>query len=517
MNETSDPLRSRRLLVRPLTLEDYAAVRALQRRCFPDMLPFTEAQFAAQIRRFADGQIGVDLDGRLVATSSSLIVDAGDYAELHAYADIAGDSALACHDPEGDTLYGIDIAVDPDARGMRLSRRMYDARKALCSRLNLRGMLIGARMAGYHAVAEGMGPAEYVRRVLRKDIEDLGLLAQIANGFIVEQVLPGYLPSDAESLGHAVQMRWANPDYSPEDRPRRARRARVAAVQYQMRPVKDFEQFCSQCEFYMETAAEYRCDFLLFPELLTNQLLALVEGRRPGRSARALDQFTERYLEFFGRMAIKYAVNIIGGTHLTVEGDRLYNIAYLFHRNGRVDKQYKLHVTPAERKWWGVDGGDRVDVFDTDRGRVAIAICYDVEFPEYVRLARAQGARLLFVPFNTDIRSGYLRVRTCAAARCIENHMYAVIAGPVGNLPHVDGADIHYAQAAVLTPSDVQFARDGIAEQAEPGVEVMVLADLDLDRLRRTERTSTVRPWLDRRTDLYRVRTLSDDSEPDGF
>lgn len=513
MNEPTDPLRDRRLQVRPLTVDDYDAVRGLQRRCFPDILPFSAAQFTAQIERFAEGQIGVELDGQLVATSSSLIVDAQDYSEAHTYADVAGGSALACHDPDGDTLYGIDIAVDPSARGMRLSRRLYDARKSLCARLNLRGMLIGARMSGYHAVAETMSPAEYVRRVLRKAIEDSGLHAQLSNGFTAEQVLPGYLPSDAESAGHAVLMRWANPEFSPDDRPRRARRARVAAVQYQMRAVRDFDQFCSQCEFYMETAAEYRCDFLLFPELLTNQLLALVEGGRPGRAARALDRFTERYLEFFGRMAIKYAVNIIGGTHLTVEDGRLYNIAYLFHRNGRVDKQYKLHITPAERKWWGVEGGDRVEVFDTDRGRVAIAICYDVEFPEYVRLARDRGARLLFVPFNTDIRSGYLRVRTCAAARCIENHMYAVIAGPVGNLPHVDGADIHYAQAAVLTPSDVQFARDGIAEQAEPGVEVMVLADLDLDRLRRTERTSTVRPWLDRRRDLYRVRRVGDDDE----
>ncbi len=506
----TDSMRDPRLLVRGLTPADYPAVRALQLRCFPEVIPFEQQEFETQLTRFADGQIGVELDGRLVATSSSLVVDASDYSEAHTYGSVAGGSDLDAHDPEGDTLYGIDIAVDPDARGMRLSRRLYDARKALCVRLGLKGMLIGARLAGYHRHADRLTPSAYVGEVMRRAIEDRGLLAQVANGFTVELLLPGYLPNDVESGGNAVLMRWANPEYIPADRPRRVRRARVAAVQYQMRAVADFEQFCTQCEFYMETAAEYRCDFLLFPELLTNQLLGLVEGGPPGQAARALDAYTERYLDFFGRMAIKYAVNIIGGSHLTVEDGRLYNIAYLFHRNGRVDKQYKLHITPAEHKWWGVQGGDRIEVFETDRGRIAIAICYDVEFPEYVRVARARGARLLFVPFNTDIRSGYLRVRTCAAARCIENHIYAVIAGPVGNLPHVDGADIHYAQAAVLTPSDVQFARDGIAEQAEPGGEMMVLADLDLDRLRRTERTSTVRPWLDRRQDLYRVQWIGE-------
>lgn len=514
MSEPTDPLRAERLTIRPLTAADYPALRALQLRCFPGVDPFTEAEFAAQLDRFAEGQIAVELDGALVGSSSSLLVDADDIAEPHTHDDIAAGSALEAHDPEGDILYGIDIAVDPAARGLRLSRRMYDARKELCRALNLRAIVIGGRMPGYHRFAERMSAREYVRRVVRKEIEDPVIIAQLANGFVIDEVIADYLPDDEASCGYAVLMRWPNPEFVPGDRPERPRQARVAAVQYQMRPVESFEDFSSQCRFYMETAAEYRCDFLLFPELVTNQLLGLVESGRPGRSARALDVYTPRYLEFFGRMALEYAVNIIGGSHLTVEDGRLYNVAYLFHRNGRVDKQYKLHITPQEARWWGVSAGERVEVFDTDCGKIAIAICYDVEFPEYTRLARAKGARILFVPFNTDIRSGYLRVRTCAAARCIENHLYAVIAGPVGNLPHVKGADIHYAQAAVLTPSDVQFARDGIAEEAVTGGEMMVLADLDLARLRRTERTSTVRPWIDRRRDLYRV-VWRDEAEPE--
>ncbi|MCA9557615.1 MAG: carbon-nitrogen hydrolase family protein, partial [Myxococcales bacterium] len=278
-------------------------------------------------------------------------------------------------------------------------------------------------------------------------------------------------------------------------------------------PVEGFDAFVRQCEFYVDTAAEYRCDFVLFPELLTNQLLGLVPADRPGASARNLHRYTEGYIEAFGKMAIRYNVNIVAGTHLTVENGTLYNIAYLFHRNGRISKQYKLHITPSEQRWWGVSPGDRLDVFDTDRGKVAIAICYDVEFPELVRMARKKGARLLFVPFNTDIRSGYLRVRSCAQARCIENHMYTVLAGAVGNLPQVEGADIHYAQSAILTPSDVHFARDGVAEDTTANAECMVMSDLDLELLRRTERTGTVRPWLDRRLDLYRISWREDEED----
>ncbi len=76
---------------------------------------------------------------------------------------------------------------------------------------------------------------------------------------------------------------------------------------------------------------------------------------------------------------------------------------------------------------------------------MAIQICYDIEFPELTRIAAERGAQIIFVPFCTDERYAYLRVRYCAQARCVENHVYVAIAGSVGNLPHVDSLDIHYA------------------------------------------------------------------------
>ena len=147
---------------------------------------------------------------------------------------------------------------------------------------------------------------------------------------------------------------------------------------------------------------------------------------------------------------------------------------------------------------------------DTDRGKIAILICYDIEFPELARIARAKGANILFVPYNTDLREGHLRVRFCAQARCIENGVYCVTAGAVGNLPFVEGADIHYAQSGILTPSDVSFDRDGIASEATPNVEMMLIHDLDIGLARRMRRLGDVRPWNDRRLDLYQARYFAD-------
>jgi predicted amidohydrolase len=494
-----------RLIVRNLGMEDLDEIQSLHRRAYPDFAPWSRRNLENHLALFPEGQIGIELDGKLVATSASLIVDSDIFGTSHTYEDVCPDGNISPHDPEGDMLYGIDILVDRAYRGHHLARRIYDARKELVVQRNLRGIIFGGRMPGYGRHADQISAAEYLGKVLRKELRDPVVTAQRANGFVTRGLLRNYLPGDSQSRGYAVLMEWRNPNWTPPHQPR-VTGVRVAAVQYEMRAVKSFEEFATQCEFFVDTASEYRADFLLFPELITNQLLSLVPSERPSDSARALDRFTAAYVDFFSRMAMKYNVNIVAGTHLTIEKEVLYNVAYLMHRDGRIDKQYKVHITPAEARWWGVSPGDSIEVFDTDRGKVAIAVCYDVEFPEFARITKAKGAQLLFVPYNTDIRSSHLRVRACCQARAIENHIYVVTAGATGNLPEVEGADIHYAQSAILTPSDIAFARDGVAAEATPNVETMLVHDLDLAVLRRMESTGTVHTWPDRRVDLYRIR-----------
>lgn len=505
MPRDSQSSEDRRLIVRTLQKGDYEAIVDIQRRCFPTLTPWSRKHLKSHLRLFPEGQIGVELDGRLVATSSSMIVELSDYPTLHTYEQLIGDGLLLNHDPDGDTLYGLDIAVDPDFQGLRLARRIYDKRKRLARKYNLRRITFGGRMPGYQDHRDDLSAHEYVDRVVAKELRDPVITAQLSNGFTIREVLPNYIPTDEASCGYGVLMSWNNPDYRPPQG-RRPAKIRVASVQYRFRAVNSFEVFSQQVRFFIETASEYRSDFVCFPELLTNQLQGLVPAGRPAKTARRLHEFTDRYIDFFSDMAIRYAVNVIGGSHLMVEDDKLYNVAYLFHRDGRIDRQYKIHITPAEERWWGVAPGHHIQAFDTDRGRIGIVICYDIEFPEVARTLRAQGARVLFVPYNTDIRSGHIRVRTCAQARCIENHIYVVTSGACGNMPLIESSDIHYAQSAILTPSDVHFARDAIAEEATANVEMMLVHDLDLDVLRRTERTGTVRPWIDRRTDLYDVK-----------
>lgn len=282
---------------------------------------------------------------------------------------------------------------------------------------------------------------------------------------------------------------------------------RVSAVQYHLHTIAGFDDFARQVTHYVKTAAEFEADFVLFPELFTTQLLSIGRGGGSGEALPIgeLPSFTEQYEALFRKLATDTGMHLIGGTHIIRDGDRLYNTAYLFYPDGRIGTQRKLHITPTEVKEWDMAAGDALQVFDTDKGRIAILICYDIEFPEIVRMARARGADVIFCPSCTDDRHGFHRVRYCCHARTIENQVYVVTTGTVGSLPTVDFMRGNYGQAAIITPNDVPFPPGGMMTAGEINDDMVITGDLDLSLLQQVRDKGSVTTWRDRRTDLYTV------------
>ena len=206
--------------------------------------------------------------------------------------------------------------------------------------------------------------------------------------------------------------------------------------------------------------------------------------------------------------AITYNVNIIAGSMPNIVNDKMYNTCFLCHRSGKLDSFNKIHITPNEFKYYAMQGGDEIKVFDTDCGKVGLLICYDVEFPEVSRILAEQGMQILFVPFMTDTQNGYTRVRSCAQARAIENECYVAIAGSVGNLPRVNNMDIQYSQSAVFTPSDFSFPNNGVKSEATANAEMVLISDVDLYLLKELHEYGTVKTLKDRRKDLYQVKLM---------
>ena len=285
---------------------------------------------------------------------------------------------------------------------------------------------------------------------------------------------------------------------------------RVAAVQYPMRGLKSFLEFQRQLSYYAEAAADYQCQFLLLPELLTLQLLSLeLRGNDGQRLSKAheverLAQWTPDYQQLLVQLAQRFSLNIIGATHLSRGPDGItHNQGYIVSKTGEMETQCKIHPTPDEVSEWGVQGGDRLQVYRLEDVTFGVLICYDVEFPELARHLVDQGAELLFVPFCTDDRRGYLRVRYCSQARAVENHCYLAMAGAVGCLPDVYNMDMQYAQNLLITPSDVAFARDGILAEGTLNQEEIVIGDFDIGALRHSRRHRREQSRRDRRLDLY--------------
>jgi predicted amidohydrolase len=277
-------------------------------------------------------------------------------------------------------------------------------------------------------------------------------------------------------------------------------RLRVASLQYFIRPVKAFEEFEEQVAGLIETAADYKCQLIVFPEYFSIQLLTLGNVKRPIREqVRDLAKQSPRIVEMLQGLSAKYNIHIVGGTTpvLDSSSEKVLNRSHIISPSGALGTQDKLHMTRFEKEDWIVHPGKRLKIFDTDFGKVAIAICYDSEFPEIARTAARAGATILFVPSCTDDRQGFLRVRLCAHARAIENQMYVIQSSTVGSLPMVPAVSLNYGQASILTPSDFVFSRDGILAEGIPNQETMVIGELNLELIETSRSTGTVLPLLD--------------------
>ena len=509
----SNKIQKQKLVIRQATPKDVTDIHDLSKRVYGHN-SFTKKMISGTISNFPEGQFIAVYEGTVVGHVATFIIDEEAAMEQHSWKEITGNGYASRHNPDGDFLYGMEVCVDPDMRGLRIGQRLYNMRKKLCTELGLKGIVFGGRMPNYHKRAKkGMSPQDYVKAVIDKSIRDPVIGFQVRNGFDPIGILTDYMTSDTESGGNAVHMIWRNvlaaSDRVKNPRGRRPGTARVACVQFQVRKVKSFEDFITQVEYFVDIASDYRADFVVFPELFTLALLSAEEQKlSPEQSVRHITKHTDAFIESMNQMAISYNINIIGGSHPTMKGKALKNICYVFLRDGTVHEQPKIHPTPNERYWWNIKGDDQLNVIQTDCGPIGVLICYDSEFPELARHLADQGALMMFVPYCTDERQGHLRVKYCSQARAIENQVYVATAGVVGNIPDVENMDIHYANSHIFTPCDFPFARDGIAAEASPNTETIIFADLNLDDLLLARKSGTVQNFRDRRFDLYEVNWL---------
>ena len=471
------PANIKTIELRNLQIEDYKELKKSMVESYPEMADsfWKEDQIEVLLKKFPEGQLVIVVDGIVVGSAMSLLVTEDFAFKTRTYKAITGNFTFSTHNPNGEVLYGIDVFINPQYRGLRLGRRLYDVRKELCEQLNLKSIIFAGRIPNYAKFKDEITPKVYIEKVKKKEIYDPVLSFQLSNDFHELRVLKNYLLGDTESLEFAVLLEWNNIYY--DDSPKLINTTksvvRLGLIQWQMRSLGNLDALFEQAEFFIDAVSGYGSDFALFQEF-----------------------------------AISYNINIITGSMPFIENEHVYNVGFLCKRDGTNEMYRKIHITPNEVFHWGITGGDTIQTFDTDCGKIGIVICYDVEFPELSRLMADEGMNILFVPFLTDTQNGYTRVRHCAQARAIENECYVAIAGCVGNLPKVNNMDIQYAQAAVFTPSDFAFPSNGIKAEATPNTEMTLIVDVDMNLLKELHEHGSVNTMKDRRHDLYNLTRL---------
>lgn len=496
-----------------LTLDDYQELKQAMIQSYSSMPDsyWKESHIKTLIDKFRDGQVVIKINGEIAGCALSIIVDYDKFDELDSYKDMTGNYSFSTHDSDGDVLYGIDVFIKKEYRGLRLGRRLYDYRKELVEKLNLRGIAFGGRIPGYHKHADKLSPKEYIEKVKRKEIHDPVLNFQMSNDFHPTKILKGYLVGDENSGEFAVLLEWDNIYFTKKSKKAATKKknVRLGLIQWQMRLYKDLEELMQQAEYFVDAVSAYRSDFALFPEFFNAPLMADNNHLPESEAIRELAKHTEGIVQRFSELSISYNINIITGSMPEMRDGLLYNVGYLCRRDGTMERYEKLHVTPDEAKVWGMQGGNELKTYDTDCGKIGVLICYDSEFPELSRLLADEGMDILFVPFLTDTQNGYSRVRHCAQARAIENECYVAIAGSVGNLPKVNNMDIQYAQSMVFTPCDFSFPANGIKAEATTNTEMILIADVDIDLLRELNQFGAVKNLRDRRKDIFDLKRVS--------
>jgi ribosomal protein S18 acetylase RimI-like enzyme len=204
------------VIIRNTLPADIPKVVDLQKESFPFLARYGNIwhpeELQSHLRIFPQGQfVAVEPDGTVVGSASTLIVSLDpEYAE-HTWKEITADGIFTNHNPEGNSLYGADISTHPKYRHEGIGKMLYNTRKQLVTKLNLRRMIGGGRLFNYCEFAGKMSALEYAQRVVKEELRDPVLSFELDNEFKFIKILPNYL-DDVRSLNNASFIEWLNPN-----------------------------------------------------------------------------------------------------------------------------------------------------------------------------------------------------------------------------------------------------------------------------------------------------------------
>lgn len=245
-------------------------------------------------------------------------------------------------------------------------------------------------------------------------------------------------------------------------------RFRLAVCQIRTRKTR--EETLIRAEKMVREAAMGGASVVVLPEMFfcpyRTESFPLYAETADGPSLRALS-----------RWASDYQVILIGGSIPERDGERLYNSCFVFDRDGsllaRHRKAHLFDIDLPDNTFRESDtftaGGDYC-VFDTDLGRMAVAICFDLRFPEYLRGLARRGAEVILLPAQFTASTGKAHWELLCRARALDNQLYLVGAEAARD---PDGPFQCWGHSIIVSPFGEILSEAGEDEE-------ILFADLDL-------------------------------------
>ena len=276
---------------------------------------------------------------------------------------------------------------------------------------------------------------------------------------------------------------------------------RIATAAYPIEFLSDWKTYAAKITRWIDEAATAGAKLLVLPEYFSMELASLFSAEVYGSLSAQLasmQTLLQDFIKLFAELAQKHRVTICAGSFpVRVENGTYHNRSYLFHPDGRHEHQEKVQMTRFENEQWLIEGSNDVRVFDSELGKLGIAICYDAEFPLIARRMVEMGANVILVPSCTDTLAGYWRVRIGCQARALENQCYVVQSSTVGDAAWSPAVDVNTGTGAVYTPVDRGFPDDGVLVSGELNAPGWSYADVNPEAIAHVRRTGQVFNYRD--------------------
>ncbi|WP_064092354.1 GNAT family N-acetyltransferase [Rossellomorea aquimaris] len=207
-------------IVRNYYEEDFNNLIPLQKKAFPPPFPselwWNEDQLTHHLKHFPLGAVCVELNGKIVGSMTSLIVDYTLSQPDHTWEEITDNGYIRNHINSGNTLYIVDLCVDPEYRGFKLGKLLMNAMYEIVIHLNLDRLLGGGRIPTYHNVAHELSIEDYLNKLTNGECKDPVITFLLQCGRTPLKAVKGYLKDD-ESRDYGILMEWKNPFYKKKD------------------------------------------------------------------------------------------------------------------------------------------------------------------------------------------------------------------------------------------------------------------------------------------------------------